>query len=177
MIEHYTITKTLKRDLDRACELFAGAITYQKARGYPQYLHTDRAGVKKAIEEGLHFKVMVGDEIAAVFNILFNDRIIWRHHEIGNAVYLHRIITNQKYKGNLLFEKIRDWAEETLCKKHRRKVIRLDTWANNPNLIKYYERFGFEIIEYFTMPTTPELSSNHWGSDAVLMEYKVNGSR
>ena len=44
-------------------------------------------------------------------------------------------------------------------------------------LEKYVEKSKFEIIEYFTMPTTPELSSNHWGSDAVLMEYKVNGSR
>ncbi|MDC8005673.1 hypothetical protein POV27_16565 [Aureisphaera galaxeae] len=166
------ITNTQLEDLDAACQIFDDAIAYQKRKGYPQYRSNDRKGVKQAIAEQLHYKLLVDGNLACVFNIVYNDKPIWRDKDADDAIFLHRVITAQEYKGKRLFGHIMKWAVD-LAKSKKRPYLRMDTWDDNPNLVNYYKTFGFKVVEHFVAPYDPMVSPNCWGNKVVLLEYKI----
>ena len=49
----------------------------------------------------------------------------------------------------------------------------MDTWAENANIIQYYQGFGFHVIENFTTPDTPVLPVHNRKLSLTLMEYKI----
>jgi ribosomal protein S18 acetylase RimI-like enzyme len=49
--------------------------------------------------------------------------------------------------------------------------VRMDTWASNAQLIKYYQGFGFEFIENYTTPDTLELPAHNRRLPLALLEY------
>ena len=71
----YKIVNSDIKDLDFACYLFDEAIAYQKRKGYPEYRSNDRTGQETDIKNKQHFKLVVNDEIAAIFRIWNNDKI------------------------------------------------------------------------------------------------------
>ena len=73
--------------------------------------------------------------MACIFSICYSDKIIWREKEKGDSLYLHRIVVNPAYKGQKQFGKILNWAVNYAIKRELRH-IRMDTWADDPNLIK-----------------------------------------
>ncbi len=166
------ILPTQAEDLDQACLIFDEAIAYQKRKGYPVYVSNDRQGVAESIKNGLHYKLLINNEIACVFNLAYADPVIWGEREIGDAVYLHRVITNQKFKGRRLFGNIMEW---TLLHAKAKGLyrLRLDTWADNPDLENYYISFGFRVVGHATVPDTEEVSINCRGNQVVLMEYPL----
>lgn len=116
---------------------------------------------------------MVEDNtILCVFSICFSDSIIWRERENGNAIYLHRIVVNPEFKGQKQFEKILNWTIE-YAQKNNLKNIRIDTWGDNENIIKYYQSFGFKFIENFTTPITENLPIQHRNLYLALLEYEI----
>ena len=90
----------------------------------------------------------------------------------GDALYLHRIVVNPTMKGQKLFSLILDWA---IRHANGRKLncIRMDTWASNPTLIKYYESFGFTFMENYTTPDSEELPVHNRNLPLALLEYKL----
>ena len=174
MIEHSTmkIKNTDIRDLDRVCQLWHDAIAFQKSKGYPEYLWDDRERQKQSILSGHHYKLTQGDNIIGVFNIQTSDKAIWRAMDQNNAIYLHGVLIDTKYKGQKLFQNILDWTV-SYAKSHNKLFIRLDTWANNPPLENYYKQFGFEVIEEFQIPDCEGIPLNCRGNRVVLMQYTV----
>jgi len=170
---NWKITNTDMDDLDEACEMFDDAIAYQKGKNVPQYVTNDRARVAKMIKERMHYKMVIDGEIACVFGTSLEEKIVWRHRERGDAIYLNKIITKQKFKGLQLLKYVVKWAVEYAIQLDR-SYVRLDTWNDNASLKSYYEKFGFAIVEPFLMPTDERLSPNCWGGRAVLMEIDVN---
>lgn len=160
-------------ELDRACEIFDDAIAYQQLKGYPVYRSNDREAVAKAIEEKLHYTLKIGGQMACVFNIVYNDPAIWRQMDSDNAIYLHRVITNQDFKGQRLFQKVLDWTIARAAELDR-PFVRMDTWADATNLIDYYTSFKFRVVELFMAPYDPQISENCQGNEVVLLEYKIS---
>ena len=169
------IKNTSIEELDRSCEIMDKGIAFQKRKGHPHYLTNDRQFHERDILLGQHYTVYVDGEVGGIFSLSFNDKVIWRDKEKGDAVYLHRIITKDEFKGQRLLQHIIDWTIR-YTRNQKRKYIRLDTWDNNPPLVDYYKSFGFYISEHFTMPQTDELSVNAWGNDVVLMQLDVSNS-
>ncbi|MBX2829342.1 MAG: GNAT family N-acetyltransferase [Flavobacteriaceae bacterium] len=159
-------------DLDAACQIFDDAIAYQKQKGYPEYRSNDREGVKQAIADGMHYKMLIDGKLACVFNVVYNDRPIWRDKDQDDAIFLHRVITAQEFKGRRLFGQILEWAID-LAQSKNRPFVRMDTWDDNPNLVNYYKTFGFEVVEHFVAPYDPMVSPNCWGNKVVLLEYRI----
>ena len=166
------IVNTELNDLDFACELYHKAIAYQKMKGYPEYHWDDRDAQKQQIVNGSHYKVIIANEIAAIFNVQFQDKLIWRELDIGKSIYLHGVLTNPEHKGKKLFGDILNWAIE-FANSHRKENIRLDTWYENENLLKYYMDFGFRKIENFQTPETINVPKNCRGNKVTLMEYQI----
>lgn len=166
------VSNTENTDLSAIHHLFESSILYQEKNGVPVWRNYDRNAIVRDIEEKLQFKIEIDNTIAIVFSIRYFDKIIWRHLDKGDAVYLHRIVVNPLFKGKRLFGKVLDWAINHVREKNL-SAVRMDTWANNPSIIQYYKSFGFSFVENFTTPDTEELPVHNRKLPLTLLEYKV----
>lgn len=166
------ILNTQFTDLPFIFHLFDLSIQYQEKHGYPVWKNYDQNAIKKDIEAGNQFKILVNDRIAIVFSVAYSDKIIWRTMDTGESVYLHRIVVNPEFKVQKLFGAIVDWAIQ-LCKEKGLKSIRMDTWAANANIMEYYRGFGFRTVENYTTPNTEELPVHNRKLALTLLEYLI----
>jgi len=171
-LKHHPITHTQINDLEKVYELFDKSVEYQTQHGYPDWRHYDQNAISHDIDQGNHYKISTDNQIAIVFSVRYADKIIWRERDKGDAVYLHRIVVNPMFKGRRLFGEILAWAVDH-CKEKGLQYVRMDTWADNPNLIKYYQGFGFEFVENFTTPDSAELPVHNRNLALALLEYWV----
>jgi len=169
------IINTIEEDLEFIYTLFEDAIVYQVKNGYPDWKDYSKDSLKEDIRLKRQYKIMINNDIACVFTICLVDKIVWQEREKQDAIYLHRIVVNKNYKGQRLVGHILKFASEFSLKIGRQK-IRIDTWANNTTIIKYYESFGFEIIDHSFNPDVPELPIQMRGNKVVLMEYQASKS-
>lgn len=65
-----------------------------------------------------------------------------------------------------------NWTTEVANEK-KLKYIRMETWAENMNLIEYYKSFGFKIIEYYTATNSNDLPYQQRNIKAALLEIKL----
>jgi ribosomal protein S18 acetylase RimI-like enzyme len=168
----YKIEKANKEDLSLICHLFEEAIAFQKANGYIGWQSYDREYLKSDIEKGLLFNVMKDNNVIGIFCICFSDVLIWRVKERGDALYLHRIVLDQRFKGEKVFKRVHDWATN-FAKASGLKYIRMDTWANNSKIIAYYESYGYTFIENYTTSDSDALPIQHRNLKVALLEYKL----
>jgi hypothetical protein len=154
MSDLFKIINTKLDDLPFIYELFEHSIAYQEAKGYPVWRNYDKGAIVRDIEEKNQYKVVNRDGIGIVFSVGYRDRVIWRALDQGESMYLHRIVVNPAFKGQKLFGLI------------------MDTWAVNTNIINYYTGFGFEVVETYTTPDTPELPVHNRKLPLTLMEYR-----
>lgn len=166
------VQNTLVRDLATVYELFEQSILYQERKGYPVWRNYDRNAILEDIITKNQYKICIGSTVAIVFSVCYDDKIIWRHYDQDNAVYLHRIVVNPVCKGLGLFGDIVEWARHHAIQK-RLTFIRMDTWANNPTLINYYQSYGFASVENYTTPDSPDLPIHNRQLALTLLEYKV----
>lgn len=162
-------THTTLADLDTVCNLFDAAIEFQRKHNHPVWAKFERDVVKNFIEEKLQYKISFDNEIAMIFNADYSDKITWREYDQGNAVYLHHIVVNPKYKGRKLLGLVIEWALQHAAEKQL-PYVRLDTWANNVALIEYYKSFGFRFVEFFMTPTIPEIQPYYRGLELALLQ-------
>jgi len=172
MENQYQIHNTEKNDLPLIFEFFEHSIHYQEKNGYPVWRHYDKNVVVKDVEDKNQYKIIVDSTPAMVFSVRYNDKLIWRHLDQGDAIYLHRIVVNPEFKGRKLFGTILEWAIDHVQKKGL-GFIRMDTWAANPTIINYYRTFGFDVIENYTTPDSAELPIHNRNLSLTLLEYKV----
>ena len=169
---NYSIVNTCHDDLPFIYSLFDDAFIYQRQNGFPDWKDYSKEALKEDIDKKRQFKILVNGQIACIFTTCMEDHLVWNELELGNSIYLHRIVANKHFKGLRLVGKIVSFTNE-LCKKKGRSKIRLDTWANNESIIDYYKSFGFKIIRYSFNPDTPELPIQMRGNKVVLMEYDL----
>lgn len=169
--DHINIVNTRADDLPLIFELFEHSIDYQEKHGYPVWKNYDKGAIRSDIENKNQYKVIVDNRIGMVFSVGYEDKIIWRELDRGDAVYLHRIVVNPKCKGRKLFGKILEWAVDH-AKLRGLNCVRMDTWAANHNIIQYYQSFGFSIVENYTTPDSPLLPVHNRKLALTLMEYR-----
>lgn len=167
------IVNTSKSDLDFVFGLFDRSAEYQEKHGYPSWRNYDRNAIIRDVENSTQYKAVIDDKIAIVFSVCYADKVIWRHFDQNDALYLHRIVANLDFKGQRLFGVVLDWAIEH-CKRRGLSSVRMDTWAANPRIVDYYTGFGFTIVENFTTPDSDELPVHNRGLELTLLEYSVH---
>ena len=106
----FKIINTTKQDLGFIYSLFEEAIAYQQRKNYPVWNGFDKDVLIKDVASKQQYKIVIDKEIACVFSVCKNDPLIWGEREKGDAIYLHRIVVNPKYKGCKQFEKILNWS-------------------------------------------------------------------
>ena len=166
------IVNTTKDDRDIIFYLFERAIELQGKNGYKVWDNINKAGLEKDIEKRLQYKILRGDDILCIFSIQHNDPFIWRDKDHDDAIYLHRIVVNPKFKGQKQFEKVLNWAKQ-FARQNALKFVRMDTWADNKKIIDYYKSFGFEFIENYKTSNASELPTQNRNLDVALLEMRL----
>lgn len=168
----YRIENAVSTDLPMICQLFEEAIAFLRANHFIGWTSYDQEFIKSDIERGLLFKVVNNNEIACIFSICFNDELIWREKETGNAIYLHRIVLNRAFSGEKLFSKVLEWAIK-FAKERKLDYIRMDTWAENDKIVAYYKSYGFILVENYTTPETDQLPVQHRNLNVSLLQLEI----
>ncbi|AWI26329.1 N-acetyltransferase [Flavobacterium pallidum] len=163
------ILNAVESDLPVICNLFEKAIQFLKENNYIGWKSYDKAFIESDMARRLLFKVTIGNKIACIFSVCYSDPIIWRERETGNAMYLHRIVSNRIFAGEKLFGLVLDWAIGE-AKKLKLDYIRMDTWADNGKIIAYYKSYGFSFIENYTTPDTDDLPIQHRNLSVALLQ-------
>jgi hypothetical protein len=172
MAESIVIVPTIAQDIPTIYWLFDEAIVYQKNNDYPVWPGYDKDTLDEDIAQHRQFKILIDGEIAGIFTILDSDPIVWREKNAQPAVYLHRVVVNPKHKGKKLFGDVLKWTSKR-AQNLNIDLIRMDTWADNPVLVSYYQQFDFKIVEYYTTPNTLELPLQQRGNNVVLLEHCI----
>jgi ribosomal protein S18 acetylase RimI-like enzyme len=167
-IENSTAT-----DITEIFRLYGIASAYQQQKKtvivWPQF---ERQLVEKEILENRQWKLIIDNEIACVWATTFSDAQIWEERNTDSAVYIHRIATNPKFRGNNFVAMIVEWAR-VFAKTNGINFIRLDTVGNNQKLIEHYKNAGFNFLGMFKLKDTSGLPEHYHLLPACLFEIKL----
>lgn len=173
ILENFDVTNTTMADFENVIWLFKETMKLQGQKNYKVWETIDEGALKEDIKNRLQFKIVIENNILCLFSILRNDPFIWREKDKDNAIYLHRIVVNPLFKGKKQFEKVLKWSID-LAKKEKRKFIRMDTWANNLQLIEYYKTFGFVFVENYKTANHKSLPIQNRNLEVSLLEFEIS---
>jgi len=164
--------KTTNKDIDAVFDIYNEATSYQKTVNNKSWRGFERALIEKEIAENRHFIIKEGNEVACTFVLTFDDIIIWKEASADPAIYLHRIATNPKFRGQSYVKKIIEWTK-TYAKENNKEYIRLDTHSGNERINKYYMSCGFDYKGISTIEWTNELPEHYKEGSFSLFEIKL----
>ena len=164
--------KTTKKDIDAIFDIYNQATAYQKTVNIKSWRGFEKELIEKEIEEERHFIIKEENEIACTFVLTFNDLIIWKEAAEDPAVYIHRIATNPKFRGQSYVKKIIEWVK-VYAHENSKSYIRLDTHSGNERINKYYTSCGFEYKGISVIEWTPELPEHYKEGSFSLFEIKL----
>ena len=167
------IENCISLDIDDILGFYEIASNYQKTKKdvvvWPKF---KRALVEKEINENRQWKLLIDGEIACLWAITFQDEQIWEGKNNDKAIYIHRIATNPKFRGNNFVSIIVEWAKDYAISRHK-QYVRLDTLGNNVRLIEHYQNAGFEFLGMFPLKNTDTLPEHYHNAPACLFEIKI----
>jgi hypothetical protein len=95
------ITTSAIHDIDEIFRLYKIASDYQKEKKkvvvWPDF---KRALVETEIAEKRQWKLIIDDEVACLWVSTISDVQIWEERDNSTSIYIHRIATNPKFRGN-----------------------------------------------------------------------------
>lgn len=157
-------------DITEIFRLYAVASEFQKTKKtvvvWPNF---DRSLVETELAEKRQFKLLIEDEVACVWAITFTDQQIWEERNEDTAVYIHRIATNPKFRGQNFINVIVAWAKE-YAQSNGKQYVRLDTLGKNTRLIKHYTDAGFSFLGMFDLKNTDALPVHYQEAPVCLFE-------
>lgn len=168
----FSVSNTSMQDYEQITRLFEDAIRLQGQNAYKVWEGIDANALQKDIENGLQFKIQHEQDIVCIFSIQYNDPFIWHSRDQNDAIYLHRIVTNPIFKGQRIFNRVLTWAIQ-FAKQNNKTYLRMDTWADNHQLIDYYKTFGFRFVENYQTTATEELPLQNRNINVALLELTV----
>ncbi|GAC1375092.1 MAG: GNAT family N-acetyltransferase [Aquirhabdus sp.] len=151
-------------------DFWNAALDYQKAKQLPLWPNYPEEQINHEIRAGLHFSAYLPDgTLVGYFSIALSDAIIWGEREQGNAIYIHRMCVNPCCKGSQLAASVLVWGNEYVSSIGR-KLIRMDTWADNAKLVNYYKQCGFHYIGDKQLGEVSELPPHYNNTKLALFE-------
>ena len=166
------ITNCVKEDIEEIFRLYAVATNYQKERYNMYWPEFDYKMVEDEIEENCQWKLIIDGEIVCVWATTFTDPLIWEERNIDPSVYIHRIATNENYRGKNFVIEIVEWAKKYAVTNDK-QFVRLDTTGLNEKLIAHYTKCGFTFLELRKLQNTEGLPAHYHNADVSLFELEL----
>ena len=167
------ITNSTKDDLQDIMGLYEMATNFQKIKFpdniWPQF---ESNLIKLEIEEKRQWKIIIDDEIACIWATTFSDPNIWEEKNNDPSIYIHRIATNPRFRGQQFVIKIVDWAK-AYASQHQKEYIRMDTCGKNNPLIKYYSSCGFDFLGIRKLKNPDGLPLHYIDADVCFFQIKL----
>ena len=140
------------------------AVRWLGATGFDQWQTPGFASlnrIERAIDAGELW--VIHDAAALISTATLNsyaDPEFWTpSDDPATALYLHRVVVRRACAGRGIGAAVLDWAGEQALAADL-PLLRLDAWANNVQLHKYYLGQGFHLVRTLTLP--------HRGSGALF---------
>lgn len=147
-------------DVDAVFNLYEEARILQASRNMVVWPFFEKQFLENEITNKQQWKIVIDGEIACNWTITLTDKEIWEKRETGDAIYIHRIVTNPNFRGNNFVTKMVEWAK-IYAAKNKRKYVRLDTVGNNTRLIEHYTKSGFTFLGMFQLTDTKSLPAHY----------------
>jgi ribosomal protein S18 acetylase RimI-like enzyme len=158
-------------DLNTIFQFYDLAIAHQKKVFNKHWQGFSKELIETEITENRQYKILVGNEVAAIFAVTFNDPLIWKERD-RDSIYIHRIVTHPNFRGLSFVKEIIKWAKQ-YSKNNQLKYIRMDTWADNEKLLEYYTGCGFNFAGTVNMENSKDLPKHYEGISLNLFEIEV----
>ncbi|GAA3983946.1 GNAT family N-acetyltransferase [Pedobacter ginsengiterrae] len=158
-------------DIETIFQFYDMAIAHQKKVFNKHWQGFSRSLVETEIAENRQYKILVNGEVACIFAVTFEDKLIWGDQDV-DSIYIHRIVTHPGFRGYSFVKEIIKWAK-AFAPLNGIKYIRMDTWADNEKLLAYYTGCGFDYVGVVTMQETEGLPKHYEGISLSLFEIKV----
>lgn len=156
-------------DLNAILDLYNQAIAFQKTKNCAVWPVFDAEDVLQAITEQRQFKISIDGSMAGVFTYTFNDKAIWEEKDKNDALYIHKIATSAKFKGQHLVKEIIDFSKIYALSKSK-TFLRMDTVGDNKGLIAYYTQFGFNYLGLHQLKNYADLPLHYHRAAVSLFE-------
>jgi len=166
------IVNSIAKDLDTIFEFYDLAVAHQKKVFNKHWQGFNRDLVSQEIEENRQYKILVNEQVAAIFAITYSDPQIWEARNADSAIYIHRIVTHPDFRGYGFVKAIINWAK-AYTKSNNINYIRMDTWADNEKLLAYYTGCGFNHVGSIKIAPNSGLPKHYEGISLNLFEIKV----
>lgn len=146
----YVIRQARPRDTKAIMGLLAEATGWLKAKGLDQWqgpIDRRETLVKRDIGVRAVWVVThVGRVVATITVDHLADTQLWREEDrVRSALYVHRMAVARSESGIGLGAALLDWAANRVVRSGRTR-LRLDAWASNEALHRYYKSLGFDMI-------------------------------
>jgi ribosomal protein S18 acetylase RimI-like enzyme len=120
-----------------------------------------------------HGKSDYYNKIACIWATTFNDPQIWEEKNDDPSVYIHRIATNPDFRGQNLVGQIVNWVKNYAVE-NQKNYVRMDTVGDNPGLIKYYTKCGFDFLGLLKLKNTTGLPAHYHNATVSLFQMTLN---
>ena len=167
-----TIENSTTKDIDDIFRLYKIATDFQKTKFIVHWPEFDRRLIETEIAEGRQWKIVIDNKIACIWATTLDDPQIWEERNNDPAVYIHRIATNPQFRGQNFVKHIVGWAKQ-YASANSQKFIRLDTVGDNPGLIAYYTKCGFDFLGLSKLKNTEGLPAHYDNATVSLFQMEV----
>ena len=156
-------------DLPSIRVIYADGRDRQREQGSTMWPAFTDEDILREIDAQKLYGIYQDSELAGVFSVSYDDGAIWGERERGAHIYLHRIVRARNYRGRGILNVVLEWAREQ-CRALGRAGLRMDTWADNTQLIDYYRGLGFECIARQPIGFDSRLPAHYHGRAFALLE-------
>jgi ribosomal protein S18 acetylase RimI-like enzyme len=170
----YSFVNSTAADHTLIFEFYDMAIAYQKTVFHKTWAEFDENMVMNEIREGRQWQIKNADgAVVCIFATTFSDADIWREKNNQPAIYIHRIVTNPQFRGGNFVNDIIVWAK-AFGRENDKQYLRIDTWGDNPRLVNYYERCGFQFVDTLKVTSDMDLPKHYDGISLALLEIAID---
>jgi ribosomal protein S18 acetylase RimI-like enzyme len=153
--------------VDRIMWLFEEARRWQTDMKVSQWPLFELERVLDDIENNRQFVIKIDQGVMGSVTVTEEDPLVWG--DDLPALYIHRLVVARNFKGQNVGNIIVDHVERMAIQRQK-LALRLDCWANNDRLKRYYERLGFKQIRDVAMGAAPSLPAHYKNSTTTLFE-------
>lgn len=165
--------RSTAEDIEAIFHFYEDAIAFQKKVFKKHWKGFDRQLIEREVAEGRQWKIIRDNTIACIFAVEFSDPLIWKEKDADPSIYLHRIVSHSRFRGSNFMLDIIKWSID-FGKAQSKKFVRMDTWGDNPSLIAYYVKSGFEHVGFSIPEKSPLLPKHYEGIELALFELPVS---
>jgi ribosomal protein S18 acetylase RimI-like enzyme len=160
-------------DIKEIFRLYKIATDFQKTKFSVHWPEFDRKLIETEILENRQWKMVISGQVACIWATTFNDPQIWEERNEDPAVYIHRIATNPDFRGQNLVAHIVEWSKKYAFE-NKKKFVRMDTVGDNPGLISYYSKCGFNFLGLLKLQHTEGLPAHYNNATVSLFQMTLD---